>query len=217
VRWAPRWQSETGRLSVHWRFFAILGLVGDMLPVTLITWGQQDVPSGRSAILVGLMPLMTLALAAVFVQSERIDRRHLAGFGLGFLGLVVLIGPEALGLTVRHSLLHEVAILGGAVCFAVNAVLLKQMPDVHPLTASVGISLCAAVIAVPLALLCDAPWTLKPSVLSLVGLGLLGLFPSALATIIYVKLVRAAGPTFAALTSYLVPPLAVFLSVVFLG
>ena len=61
------------------------GLIGDVLPVTLITWGQQDVPSGRSAILVGLMPLMTLALAAVFVPSERIDRRHLAGFGLGFL------------------------------------------------------------------------------------------------------------------------------------
>jgi drug/metabolite transporter (DMT)-like permease len=213
----PRWQSETGGLSVQWRFFAILGLVGDVLPVTLITWGQQAVPSGRSAILVGLMPLMTLALAAVFVPSERIERRHLAGFVLGFLGLVVLIGPEALGLAVRHSLLHEVAILGGAVCFAVNAVLLKQMPAVPPLTASVGISLCAAGIAVPLALLCDAPWTLKPSALSLVGLGLLGLFPSALATLIYVRLVRAAGPTFAALTSYLVPPLAVFLSVVFLG
>jgi drug/metabolite transporter (DMT)-like permease len=104
----PRWQSETGGLSVQWRFFAILGLVGDVLPVTLITWGQQAVPSGRSAILVGLMPLMTLALAAVFVPSERIERRHLAGFVLGFLGLVVLIGPEALGLAVRHSLLHEV-------------------------------------------------------------------------------------------------------------
>ena len=98
----PRWQSETGRLSVQWRFFALLGLVGDVLPVTLITWGQHDVPAGRAAILVGLMPLMTLALAAVFVPSERIDRRHLAGFVLGFLGLVVLIGPEALGLGGRR-------------------------------------------------------------------------------------------------------------------
>jgi drug/metabolite transporter (DMT)-like permease len=189
----PRWQSETGRLSVHWRCFAILGLGGDVLPITLMTWGQQDVPAGRSAILVGLMPLMTLALAAVFVPSERIERRHLAGVGLGFLGLVVLIGPEVRGLAVRHSLRHEVVILGGAGCFAVNAVLLTQMPAVHPLSASVGISRCAAVIAVPLALLCDAPWTLKPSALSLVGLGLLGLCPSALATIISVRLVRAAG------------------------
>lgn len=100
---------------------------------------------------------------------------------------------------------------------AVNPVLLKQMPAVPPLTASVGISLCAAGIAVPLALLWDAPWTLTPSALSLVGLGLLGLFPSAQAPLIYVRLGRAAGLTFAALTSYLVPPLAVFLSIIFLG
>jgi drug/metabolite transporter (DMT)-like permease len=212
----PPWRDETGRLSVHWQFFAVLGLVGNVLPVTLITWGQQEVHAGLAAILVGLMPLMTLALTTLCVRSEPVTGRHLGGFVVGFLGLIVLTGPEALGLVARHSLIHEGAILGGALCFAINAVLIKRMPPVHPLTASVGISLCAALIAAPLALLLDAPWTLKPSALSLVGLGLLSLLPSALATVIYVQLVRAAGPTFAALTSYLVPPLAVLLSVVFL-
>jgi drug/metabolite transporter (DMT)-like permease len=213
----PPWRDETSRLSAHWRFFAVLGLVGHVLPFTLITWGQQEVAAGLSAILVGLMPLMTLALAVLFVPSERLDRSHLAGFGLGFLGIVVFTGPEALGLAVHQCLIHEVAILGGACCFAVNAVLIKRMPPIHPLTASVGIFLCAAVIAVPVALLCDAPWALAPSALSLIGLVLLGLLPSALATITSVRLVRAAGPTFAALTGDLVPPVAVFLSGVLLG
>jgi drug/metabolite transporter (DMT)-like permease len=213
----PPWRDETGRLSVHWRFFAVLGLVGNVLPVTLITWGQQAVNAGLSAILVGLMPLMTLALTTLCVRSEPVTRRHLGGFVVGFLGIGVLTGPEALGGVARHSLIHEGAILGGALCFALNAVLIKQMPPVHPLTASVGISLCAALIAIPLALLLDAPWTLTPSPLSLVGLGLLSLLPSVLATVTYVRLVRTAGPTFAALHSYLVPPLAVLLSIVFLG
>ena len=213
----PPWCDETGRLSVHWRFFAVLGLAGNVLPVTLITWGQQAVNAGLSAILVGLMPLMTLALTTLCVRSEPVTRRHLGGFVVGFVGIGVLTGPEALGGAARHSLIHEGAILGGALCFALNAVLIKQMPSVHPLTASVGISLCAALIAVPLALLLDAPWTLTPSALSLVGLGLLSLLPSVLATVTYVRLVRTAGPTFAALHSYLVPPLAVLLSIVFLG
>ena len=213
----PPWRDEAGRISLTWRYFFILGLVSHVLPATLIPWGQREVDSGLAAILVGLTPLMTLALSAQFLSSERIDRRHLVGFGLGFLGIVVLTGPEALGLVTRQSWLHEVAILGGALCFAVNALLIRSMPPVHPLVASAGLSLCASVIAVPMALLFDAPWTLKPSAVSLVGLVLLGVFPTAHASILYVALIRSAGPTFAILSNYLVPPLAVFLGLVFLS
>jgi drug/metabolite transporter (DMT)-like permease len=213
----PPWRDKAGQLSRLWRYFLILGLVSHVLPATLIPWGQREVDSGLAAILVGLTPLMTLALSALCVSSERIDRRHLAGFGLGFLGIIVLTGPEALGLITRQSWLHEAAILSGALCFALNALLIKSMPPVHPLVASAGISLCASLLAVPMALLFDMPWALKPSAVSLAGLILLGLFPTAYASILYVMLIRSAGPAFGVLSNYLVPPLAVFLGLVFLG
>lgn len=212
----PPWRDESDRLSVHWRYFFFLGLVANVLPATLIPWGQREVDSGLASIFVGLTPLITLALSALFVRSEQIDRRHVVGFVLGFLGIIVLPGPEAMGFVVRQSLLHEVAILIGAFCFAVNALLIQKMPPVNPLVASAGLSLCAAFVAVPMALLFDAPWELKPSSLSLVGLVLLGLFPTAHASILYVMLIRSAGPTFAVLSNYLVPPLTVLLGFVFL-
>ena len=165
----------------------------------------------------GLTPLITLALSALFVRSERIDRRRVIGFVLGFLGIIILTGPGAIGLVTRQSVLHEVAILSGAFCFALNALLIQRMPPVHPLIASAGLSLCAALVAVPMALLFDSPWRLKPSSLSLVGLVLLGLFPTAHASILYVMLIRSAGPTFAVLSNYLVPPLAVLLGFIFLS
>jgi len=112
----PPWRDETGRLSAHWRFFAVLGLVRHVLPFTLITWGQQEVAAGLPAILVGLMPLMTLALAVLFVPSERLDRRHLAGIGLGFLGIVVL--------TAHQSLIHE----KGSVCLTCSDVTTAALP-----------------------------------------------------------------------------------------
>ena len=82
--------------------------------------------------------------------------------------------------------------------------------------ASAGFFICATLVAVPMALIFDAPWTLKPSLLSLVGLVLLALFPTAHAAILYVMLIRSAGPTFAIITNYLVPPFTVFLGFVIL-
>lgn len=213
----PPLRDATGRLSLSWRYFFSLGLVGNVLPNTLIPWGQREIDSGLASILVGLMPLMTLGLSALFVKSEHIDRRHLVGFGLGFLGIIVLTGPTALGLAARQSLSHEMAILGGAFCFAVNAILIKRMPPTHPMIASAGFSICAALIAVPCALVFDAPWTLQPSALSLFGLFLLALFTAVLAPVVYVVLIRSAGPSFAALSNYLVPPLTILLGFVLLG
>ncbi|PON13828.1 hypothetical protein C2W62_32310 [Candidatus Entotheonella serta] len=76
---------------------------------------------------------------------------------------------------------------------------------------------CAALIAVPCALVFDAPWTLQPSALSLFGLFLLALFTAVLAPVVYVVLIRSAGPSFAALSNYLVPPLTILLGFVLLG
>ncbi len=104
-----------GRIWLH--FFAMASL-GTALPFFLISWGQERIDSGLAGILMAVMPLTTLVLAHFFVAGERITGRRLSGFALGFLGIAVLLGPEALlelggG---ASDLVRQGAVLGGAVC-----------------------------------------------------------------------------------------------------
>ncbi len=221
ARWrghsVPPLFEANGSLSLRWKYFAAIGVIGNLLPFTLIAWGQTAIDSGLSGILVGAMPLMTLALAAAFVPGEPLTGRKFAGFLIGFAGLAVLLGPGTLGLVAEQSVLHQLAVLGGAFCYAANAVMTKRMPATSVLGAATGICLCAAVASIPVALALDAPWTLAPSARSLAGIALLALFPTALAAWVYIGLVRSAGPSFTAQVNYLTPVCAVILGALVLG
>lgn len=206
-----------GNISTRWRYFAAIGIVGNLMPFTLVAWGQTAIESGLSGILVGTMPLMTLALAAAFVPGETLTGRKLAGFLCGFAGLTVLLGPAALGLVAEQSPVHQLAVLAGAFCYAANVVMTKRMPQTPVLGAATSICLCAAIAALPAALLLDHPWTLDPSLRSLAGVVFLALFPTALSAWVYISLVRAAGPTFMAQVNYLTPVCAVTLGALILG
>ena len=205
-----------GRL---WRSLIALAVVGNCLPFWLISWGQQEVDSGLAGILMAVMPLTTVVLAHVFIAGERMTGLKLGGFLLGFLGIVVLTGPEAL-LEFRGEgtlLWYQLAVLGGAICYAVNTIIARRRPPCEPLAAAAGITLAsAAIMALPGAhtswpALSEIPQT------ALWGVLLLGLFSTALATVIYLRLIALAGPSFVALINYLIPPYAVLAGWVLLG
>ena len=82
--------------GVLWLRFLLLACVGNAIPFFAISWGQQRVPSGLAGILMAVMPLTTLLLAHFFVPGERMTRRRTTGFLMGFAGVVVLTGPDAL-------------------------------------------------------------------------------------------------------------------------
>ena len=137
----------------QWRWIVAMAIVGNALPFWLISWGQQHIDSGLAGILMAIMPLSTLILAHLFVAGERLTMRRAAGFLLGFAGIVVLIGPEAL-LEVRGSgsaLVAQVAVLGGAVCYAVNSILARRRPASPPRQAAAGVALAAGLMMAPIA------------------------------------------------------------------
>src|ERR671919_2020438 len=103
-----------------WLFSLLLAITGNCVPFWLISFGQQRVESGLAGILMGIMPLTTMLLAHFFVQGERLNAIKAAGFAVGFAGLVVLLGPTALSELRGQGdlLLYEVAIVGGALCYA---------------------------------------------------------------------------------------------------
>jgi drug/metabolite transporter (DMT)-like permease len=210
-----------GRL---WLFFWLIAVMGNLLPFSLITWGQSFIDSGLAAILMATMPLATLGLAHVFVPCERLTGNRVIGFLIGFIGVVVLIGPEALVAIGgdRGALLPMLAVLGGAMCYGTSAILARLRPPSDALSTAASTILLAGLLSLPLALDAQRAGGMGPTASALtpevVGAVLfLGVFSTATAMVVYFRLIRTAGPSFTSQMNYLIPLWAVGVGVLFLG
>jgi drug/metabolite transporter (DMT)-like permease len=203
----------------EWAPFALIAVIGNAVPFYLITWGQQVVESALAGILMAIMPLATIVLAHFLIAGEHLTRQRAAGFATGFLGIVLLMGPAALagigGEAVR--IISQLAVLGGALCYALQSVLTRLIVKGDVMVAAAGTLLVASVIVVPVALWLDRPWLLAPSTSSAAAVIWLGVGPTAIATILYFMLIRSAGPSFMSLVNYLSPGVAVMLGLLVMG
>lgn len=202
-----------------WIAYTLLGMIGNALPFFLITWGQQTIDSALAGILMAAMPLATLVLAHFLVQGERMSASRVGGFALGFAGIVALMEPAAIAGVGGDALkvLSQLAVLGGALCYAANSVMARLMVKTDFLIAATATLLVSSVLVIPLALALDDPWRIQPSLSSTLAIVWLGAGPTAIATILYFRLISSAGPTFMSLVNYLSPAVAVFLGVTLLG
>lgn len=206
-------------LTRAWRLYGLLAFVGNALPFYLIAWGQQGIDSALAGILIAFMPLATLVLSHFFVQGEQITRPRAIGFVLGFLGIVLLMGPAALtgiaGSTAQ--VVSELAVLGGALCYAANTVIARRNVKGDVLVTSAGVLVIATAMSVPVALVVDRPWMLAPDALAIASVVWMGVGPTGVATIFYFLLVGSAGPTFMSLVNYIAPCVALALGVAILN
>jgi drug/metabolite transporter (DMT)-like permease len=193
-----------------WGRYLLMGLIGNALPFTLIAWGQIRVDVGLAGILLGAMPLMTLLMAHFFVPGEQMTPRIVGGLGLGFVGLVVLLGPEALLELGGNAseLPSQAAILLAALCYAISTILARRLATLDALVSAATVMWTASAIMLPVALWMDRPWGQDWSVEAVVSVVWLGLLATALATILYFRVVQSAGPTFLSLMNYLIPVVA---------
>jgi drug/metabolite transporter (DMT)-like permease len=165
------------------------------------------------------MPLSTLVLAHFFVVGERMSAQRGGGFLIGFAGVVVLMLPalaSGSGGTAFYAL-SQLAVLGGALCYSANSILARLLVKTEFLVAAAATLLVATIAVVPIALVLEQPWKLDPTSGSTAAVLWLGLGPTALATILYFRLISSAGPTFMSLVNYLSPAVAVFLGVALLS
>ncbi|MGB5831794.1 MAG: DMT family transporter [Thiohalocapsa sp.] len=202
-----------------WLFFLLIALVGNLLPFLLITWGQGAIDSGLAGILMAVMPLATLALAHFLVPGERLTPYRIVGFLLGFAGVLVLIGPQAL-LAIggdEGPLLPMLAVLGGALCYGVSAILARLRPASDALSTAAAVTALAALMSLPTGIGAGPVNTLtfSPGVAGAVLF--LGFFSTALALVVYFRLIQSAGPAFTSQLNYLIPLWAVGIGVLFLG
>jgi drug/metabolite transporter (DMT)-like permease len=193
----PRGRSTWGRLL-------FLGVFGNSLPFFLIGWGEQSTPSNLAAILMATIPIMVSVLAHFMTDDEKLSAGKAIGIGLGFLGVVILIGVDALrGL--GQSVIGQLSILSATLCYALYGVNARKLPPLGSEMA-VGVILGLGVLAVaPFWIVIDQPWTLAPGWRSMAGVLWLGVLSTALGNILSFTLLRRTGASFAAFNNYLVP------------
>ena len=208
-----------GRLPVGariWGAFLVMGVINNVIPFSLIAWGQVSIDSGLASILNATTPLFIVVFAHFVTTDERMTPARLAGVVLGFSGVAVLIGP-ALLLQIGDGVLGQVAILGAAVAYACAGLYGRRLRGLSPLVAATGMVTCSAVVMAPIALLIEAPWQAQPGLAAMgavLGLGVLG---ATLAYWIYFRILRTAGSTNLMLVTFLIPVSAVLLGALILG
>ncbi len=193
-----------------WFAFAFLAVVNNMFPFTLLTWGQQHVDSSLAAILVASMPLTTVLLAHIWID-ERLTVDKAIGVLVGFGGVFLLIGGDLQDIT-GSSTLGQLAIIGGAVGYSTGTVFARRyMVDADPDVTATGQTLVGTVLMIPIALAVDTPFDLSISVKAGLAWAVLGVLSSAIAYLIFFRLVRMVTATEASMVAYLIPVTAVLL------
>jgi drug/metabolite transporter (DMT)-like permease len=193
-----------------------VGIFGNSLPFVLISWGETQISSSLTALLMGIMPICTFVLAHLFIKSEPMTKRKSLGVSLGFIGLITLVGLSALS-NLGDNLIGQLSVLGGAISYAVATVLVRNQATFEGYKMAAGMITVAAIISVGMAFLMENPTQLQPNGDGLWALIILGVFPTAIASLIYFRIIKNLGATTFSQINYAVPILGGLWGVFILG
>lgn len=196
---------------------AIVSALSSAIPFMLLSWGQQFVTSGFAGVSMAAVALMVLPIAHVMIPGEQMTTRKSVGFLIGFVGVATLIGEQAfLSTGLDQELWGRTACLAAAACYAFSSVIMRLLPKIDT------IGLTAVSLAIGAVLVVSAAWTVEgplplPNTKTLIILAILGLIPTAGASLLRVSVIRSAGPTFMSLTNYQVPVWSIVMGALILG
>lgn len=199
-----------------WLFIVLGAILGNALPFFLVAWGQEEVDAGLAAILTSSTPIMALIVGQLFSNDEKLTLAKLVGVLLGFAGVVVLIGFENLT-RFGDDQLRQYALLGAALCYALNAFVLKRLARLPRLATIAAVMLVSFVIMLPFSLGFDRPFQLQLAFWPVLALIALGLLSTGVGNLLRFEIVHRQGALFLTQLSYLIPPFGLFWAWVFLG
>jgi drug/metabolite transporter (DMT)-like permease len=191
-----------------WLAFLAMGIVGNVLPFFLISWGQLSVNSGIAGMIMATMPLITMLLAHYLVDGENLNRYKILGFTFGIGGIAVLLGPVFEG--GGQAAYGGIAIFIAASSYAVNAILVRRLPKLNPFINTSGVLIAATVVVFPIWLYVVPASSAEISTIALSSTIWLGIGPTAIATLMLFAVIDRAGPTFLSTINYMIPVVAFF-------
>ena len=201
-----------------WRALMIMGILNNVIPFSLIVWGQSHIESGLASIFNAMTPLFTVLVAGTFLTDERISGMKITGVLLGLCGAAVMVGSDAL-MGIGTDVLAQLAVMGAAVSYGFSTVFGRRLKSfaLNPIALAAGQVTMSSLILAPVALLIDRPFSqAMPGWNVWAALIALAVFSTALAYILFFRILTSAGATNVSLVTFLVPVSAIFLGFVFL-
>lgn len=209
----------------EWQPFFVLAILNQAVPFALSSWGQLHIEAGLASILLSTMPLFTILLAFYFTKDEPLSPSKLLGVSLGFLGIILLIGPTAFG-GLNANLIAQLAVVVSALLYAMGAVYTRYVYPLQPknlnswalrLRITTAQFVATAILIGPFSLLIDKPWALKPEWDTLFYMLFLGIGVTLLASMTYFYLIEQFGAGIASTTTYLIPVSGLIAGILVLG
>jgi drug/metabolite transporter (DMT)-like permease len=212
-----RWRGlSLPRDTANWRRVLFQACLNSVIPFTLIAWAERSLDAGLATILNSTAPVFTFLLTFAITRHEPVTLRKLFGVLAGLAGICLIVGVQALG-GLGEQLVAQIAIVAATICYAGAAIYSRGFKNLDPMAPAAGSLLSGAAILVPLSLVVDRPWTLAPSASSMLALLGLAVFSTALAFVIYFRLIQTLGSVGTTSQAYLRVPIGVALGVLFLG
>src|SRR5262245_43753608 len=178
--------------ATTWRRFFFQACLNSVVPFTLIAWAEQTTDAALATILNSTSPIFAFLLTVLVTRHEAVTGRKLFGVGAGMVGICLIVGVQALG-GLGQELWAQLAIVPATVCYAGAAIFGKNFKGLDPIMPAAGSMICGGVVLIPASLITEQPWTVTPSLASIIALLALSVFSTSLAFVIYFRLVQTLG------------------------
>jgi len=214
--WIAITRTPLPRGRTLWRQLLTQAMLNSVVPFTLIAWAEQSVEAGLATILNSTSPVFAFIVTGFVTKHERITSRQLFGVVAGLAGVCLIVGVSVFD-GLGSQALAQLAIVTATVCYAFAAIYGRSFHGLPPAVPAAGSMVAGAALLTPASVIVDRPWTLHPSGASIAALLALSVFSTAVAFVIYFRLVQRIGAVGTTAQAYLRVPIGVALGVVFLG
>jgi drug/metabolite transporter (DMT)-like permease len=200
----------------NWIKIGWMALFGTLIPFFLVPWGQLQIDSSLAAILMAVNPLFALTLGHFFSEHESFSLRQLLAMLVGFSGILLVFGENAIS-SINGNIWAQLAVIGAGFCYTISGVIVSRVRGASADSVSASIFICASVIVFPLWMILEQPWSLHFETESLLALTHLGLVSTGMAFLMRYYIILRAGAVFLSYVAFIIPMFGILFGILFLG
>ena len=200
----------------NWIKIGWMALFGTLIPFFLVPWGQLQIDSSLAAILMAVNPLFALTLGHFFSDHESFTLRQLLAMLVGFSGILLVFGENAIS-SINGNIWAQLAVIGAGFCYTISGVIVSRVRGASADSVSASIFICSSVIVFPLWMILEQPWSLHFETESLLALTHLGLVSTGMAFLMRYYIILRAGAVFLSYVAFIIPMFGILFGILFLG
>ena len=200
----------------NWIKIGWMALFGTLIPFFLVPWGQLQIDSSLAAILMAVNPLFALTLGHFFSEHESFSLRQLLAMLVGFSGILLVFGENAIS-SINGNIWAQLAVIGAGFCYTISGVIVSHVRGASADSVSASIFICSSVIVFPLWMILEQPWSLHFETESLLALTYLGLVSTGMAFLMRYYIILRAGAVFLSYVAFIIPMFGILFGILFLG